>query len=59
MKEFLFCLGFCLSTIYQSSAQGYILLPMDDNQSNHMKAYGITYQVLAAKQEAYLPAGAS
>ena len=38
---------------FAASAQGYILLPMDDQQSNHMKAYGITYQVLAAKQEAY------
>ncbi|MCH2022204.1 MAG: asparagine synthetase B [Saprospiraceae bacterium] len=36
-----------------SKAQGYILIPMDENQTNHMKAYGITYQVLAAKQEAF------
>lgn len=34
-------------------AQGYILISMDESQTNHMKAYGITYQVLAAKQEAY------
>lgn len=33
--------------------QGYILIPMDESQTNHMKAYGITYQVLSAKQEAY------
>lgn len=36
-----------------TNAQGYLLLPMDENQSNHMKAYGITYMVLEAKQEAY------
>ena len=36
-----------------SNAQGYILIPMDEHQANHMKAYGITYQVLAAKQEAF------
>ena len=34
-------------------AQGYLLIPMDDSQTNHMKAYGITYRVLEAKQEAY------
>lgn len=34
--------------------QGYLILPMgEDNQNNHMKAYGITYQVLADKSEAY------
>lgn len=38
---------------FNLSAQGYILLPMDENQTNHMKAYGITYQVLSAKQEAF------
>jgi hypothetical protein len=26
---------------------------MDEHQTNHMKAYGIAYQVLAAKQEAF------
>ncbi len=34
-------------------AQGYILLPMDDKQTNHMKAYGITYKVLELKNEAW------
>jgi hypothetical protein len=35
------------------SAQGYILLPMDEKQTNHMKAYGITYKVLELKNEAW------
>jgi hypothetical protein len=34
-------------------AQGYILLPMDEKQSNHLKAYGITYKVLELKNEAW------
>ncbi len=34
-------------------AQGYILLPMDETQSNHMKAYGITYRVLELQSEAW------
>jgi len=34
-------------------AQGTILIPMDESQTNHMKAYGITYRVLEAKIEAY------
>lgn len=34
-------------------AQGYILLPMDEAQTNHMKAYGITYRVLELKTEAW------
>jgi hypothetical protein len=42
-----------LTTAFSALGQGYILLSMDENQTNHMKAYGITYQVLAAKQEAY------
>ena len=28
-----------------------ILIPMDDSQSNHLKAYGIAYKMLAADQE--------
>lgn len=34
--------------------QGYIILPMgEDNQMNHLKAYGITYQVIATDYDAY------
>ncbi|MGB3145230.1 MAG: asparagine synthetase B, partial [Maribacter sp.] len=43
---FLFALGFTSS--YASS----ILIPMDaDTQKNHLKAYGITYWVLAKQQK--------
>ncbi len=49
---FLFFIGFFL-VISLTNAQGYILIPMDEEQTNHMKAYGITYQVLVAKQEAF------
>ena len=31
----------------------YILIPMDESQRNHLKAYGITYWVLDAGVEAY------
>ncbi len=31
----------------------YILIPMDETQRNHLKAYGITYWVLDAGMEAY------
>ena len=31
----------------------WILVPMDEKQTNHMKAYGMTFQVLNTKNEAY------
>ena len=31
----------------------YILLPMDEDQKNHLKAYGVTYWVLDKDQEAF------
>ena len=31
----------------------YILIPMDEMQTDHLKAYGITYRVLADGQEAF------
>ena len=37
----------------QMFAQNMILIPMDEKQSNHLKAYGITYKVLETKIEAY------
>jgi len=39
-----------LSAILTSRANS-ILIPMDDTQSNHLKAYGIAYKMLAADQE--------
>jgi hypothetical protein len=35
------------------SGQGYMLLPMDEAQQNHLKAYGITYKVLELKSDAW------
>jgi len=53
MKSGYFSLIFCFFASFSLSAQGYILLPMDEVQSNHMKAYGITYRVLELKNEAW------
>ena len=45
---FLFLFAFGMATNYASS----ILIPMDaDTQKNHLKAYGITYWVLAKQQK--------
>ncbi len=48
---FVFILSFFVS--FYAFAQGYLLLPMDETQTNHMKAYGITYKVLELKNEAW------
>ncbi|MDQ3017899.1 MAG: asparagine synthetase B [Bacteroidota bacterium] len=42
----------CLLSFNQLKAS-YILLPMDDTQRNHLKAYGITYWILDSGMEAY------
>jgi hypothetical protein len=52
MPKLLFFI-FWLLQIGLLQAQGMILIPMDENQTNHMKAYGITYRVLERKVEAY------
>ena len=52
MRIYLFLFLF-LSSMLASHAQGYILIPMDEAQTNHMKAYGITYRVLELKTEAW------
>lgn len=36
-----------------SAKASYILVPMDEGQKNHLKAYGITYWVLQQQVEAY------
>ena len=33
----------CLVLIAQAVRASFILVPMDEKQSNHLKAYGITY----------------
>jgi hypothetical protein len=46
----------CVLSFLALAAQAkaaYILIPMDDSQRNHLKAYGITYWVLDAGVEAY------
>ena len=52
MRIYLFLFLF-LSMMGGTKAQGYILLPMDEAQTDHMKAYGITYRVLELKTEAW------
>src|SRR6187402_2706420 len=50
LKRFLFLFLFLISI---SSRASYILLPMDEtSQQNHLKAYGITYWVLAKNYKA-------
>jgi hypothetical protein len=44
MKKVLFITAFFL--IFQNLKAAYLLVPMDENQKNHLKAYGITFWVL-------------
>lgn len=44
-------IGLCIGI--STWGQNFILLPMDDEQTNHLKAYGITYRVLEMKREAH------
>ncbi|MEM7108247.1 MAG: asparagine synthetase B [Bacteroidota bacterium] len=44
MRLTLLILGFVLSSF--SSFASYLMIPMDDRQTNHLKAYGISYWVL-------------
>lgn len=52
MKKILLTLSFFTLIGLQAKA-AYLLLPMDENQKNHLKAYGITYWVLDAGEEAF------
>ncbi len=45
MKKYLFLLFIACFSIHQVHA-AYILIPMDDTQKNHLKAYGIAYWIL-------------
>jgi hypothetical protein len=47
LKKFVFILLFCACSIFAQASQ--LLIPMDANQANHLKAYGIAFWVL--KQE--------
>ena len=44
MRKIILSIAFLL--VIQISWASYILIPMDDSQHNHLKAYGITYWVL-------------
>jgi hypothetical protein len=50
MKRFLFLGCFILISIHGLSSK--ILIPMDDSQANHLKAYGVTFWVLGNGVEA-------
>ena len=50
MKKYVTGLFFYLLVVSQLSAAK-ILIPMDDTQTNHLKAYGITYWILENKIE--------
>ncbi len=51
MKRFLFLSGFILLSIKIFAI--WILIPMDDKQNNHLKAYGITYWAIEQHFPAY------
>ncbi len=52
MKKFLILTALLLTAMVQLRA-AYILLPMGEDQKNHLKAYGITYWVLNNGAEAW------
>ncbi len=52
MKKFLLIFG-ALFFLSAPAMAAYILLPMDTEQKDHLKAYGITYWILDNKMEAH------
>lgn len=51
MRSALFLLG-AVAVLARPAVAQHLLLPMDDGQRNHLKAYGVTYQALKAGQKA-------
>ncbi len=51
MKKIL--LSSLLRLSFASARANYIFIPMDDSQTDHLRAYGITYAVLEMNDEAY------
>ena len=49
MKNFI--LSICLVLLSYNCFSSYILIPMDDTQKNHLKAYGIAYWSLKGELE--------
>ncbi len=45
MKKLLF--GILFFSLFRTCLAGYLLIPMDNTQANHLKAYGSTYWILA------------
>lgn len=52
MKKLVLLLTLCLS-VWSTLHAAYMLLPMDDSQKDHLKAYGITYWVLDNDSEGW------
>ncbi len=52
MKKILITISILVSLIFQANA-AWILIPMDDSQTDHLKAYGITYWTLQNEVEAW------
>jgi len=48
-----FSLAFLFLTLFSGLRAAWMLVPMDKTQTNHLKAYGLTYNVLKAEREAY------
>jgi len=53
VKFLLTALVLCATLLVQNARASYILLPMDEQQVNHLKAYGIAYNVLTYNVEIY------
>lgn len=51
LRQALFLLG-AVALFARPALAQHLLLPMDDGQRNHLKAYGVTYQALKAGQKA-------
>lgn len=44
---------FLITNLAMLSGQGYMLIPMDDSQTNHLKAYGIAFRALQIGREVH------
>ena len=51
MKRATILLILSMAVLFQSARAAYLLIPMDDTQRNHLKAYGIAYYALEREVE--------
>lgn len=51
MKKAIFLFLFFLFAVHQPVIAAYLLIPMDETQTNHLKAYGVAYFVLEREVE--------